>query len=452
MPEWLSSLSVTTASAWWALLALGIPLLIHLFSRSRGRLVRIGHIDLIRQARKIRVTEVKLTQWLLLLLRLAIFTLAALILVGLATPGLNSSKEPTSYLTPAWLSGASEDDINSILSIASQTDDSRVLLLQPGFPPADREQLETGRQLPSPAMGDLSNTWSLLSERLSLEHHRGEVTVYATDYMLQFGSRRPALPRDVDWRLRRAEQTPVVAPRASRALVTFEPDRVADAARIGAVLAVLREHRLPELTWESIASAQLADATANADWIIHLGDTDLDPAQLPKTISPGVIFNDAGGSTPEMTKQFVHVPFYPFTSFRVDRFTRHVMNKPGEHRANEREVLLASADGSPLLTESHDGPLRLLKFNSRFDSNWSSLAQQAEFPELLLQLMSGTQQDHLRFSDARVSPLNIQNTHEQSSTDLPLPRRSLQRLLATLLAFFWLGERWLSERKPRERR
>ena len=73
----LSGLSILTPAAWWALAALAIPLLIHLFSRSRGRLVYTGHIDLIRQARRVKVTELRLTQRLLLMVRLGIFTLAA---------------------------------------------------------------------------------------------------------------------------------------------------------------------------------------------------------------------------------------------------------------------------------------------------------------------------------------------------------------------------------------
>ena len=117
----LSGLSFLTPSAWWALLTLVIPLLIHLFNRSRGRLVHIGHIDLIRQARKAHVTEVKLAQWLLLLLRLSIFTLAALILLGLAKPGLSSSDTVTIYLAPAWLKTAPGTDIEKVLADAVRT-------------------------------------------------------------------------------------------------------------------------------------------------------------------------------------------------------------------------------------------------------------------------------------------------------------------------------------------
>lgn len=448
----ISGLSVISPAAWWALLALGIPVLIHLFSRSRGRLVRIGHIDLVRQARKLRVTEVKLTQWLLLLLRLGIFTLAAMILAGLATAGLDSSKAPTIYVTPAWLQTSSEDDIDALLAGAEQTAGSRVFLLQPGFPQADGERLNTGRQQSLAGAGDFVDVWALLSERLSLEQHRGRVMVYATDHMLQFGARKPSLPHDVDWRLGHSKQVPMADKKSIRVLISHDADRTADAALISAVLAILKEHRLPELLWESRNSVQPRETPVDTDWFIHLGAERISKTQIEKFNFPAVILADASGFTTESSSQFVRLPFYPFTVFRLDRFNRLGPDAVGEYMTGDEKVLLASPDGDPLLLESHHGGTRLLQFNSRFDPGWNSLTQQAEFPELLLQLLSGSAQDALRFTDARINVANLPAKRDLSTSDVPLPRRSLQSLLAMLLALLWVSERWLSERNSREKR
>lgn len=445
MPGMLSGLSVVTPAAWWALLALGIPLLIHLFNRSRGRLVHTGHIDLIKAARKSQVTEVKLTRWLLLLLRLGIFTLAALILAGLATAGLQSSDAPTIYLTSNWLKTSDPQDINTVLSAAGQTPGSRVFLLQPGFPQADVELLKTGGQNLLADAGDSGSIWSLLSERLSLENHDGKVTVYATDHMLQFGAHKPALPRDVDWRISHPQQAPVVDHRSIRAMIVFEPDRAADASLLGSVLSTLKEHRLPGLLWESVAADRFAETPGNIDWLIRLGNETLDPATIAETKLPSVILTDASGGGSEKTSQFVSLPFYPFTTFRLERFTRHTAEEYGR-------VLLGTEDGSPLLRESHFGHARWVQFNSRLNPQWNSLTQQAEFPELLLQLMSDPGRETQRFSDARISPANLQTRRGTSAMDIPLPHRSLQRFLTILLVILWASERGLSERNTREKR
>ena len=452
MPDGLSGLSVVTPAAWWALLTLAIPVLIHLFSRSRGRLVRIGHIDLIRQARKLRVTEIKLTQWLLLLIRLGIFALAAMILAGLATTGANSSEAPTIYVTPAWLQTSSEEDIDSLLDRTGQTSGSRVYLLQPGFPRAHREQLSIGRQRKLAGVGEFADVWALLSERLSLEQHRGTVEVYATDYMLQFGTRKPDLSHDIEWRVRHPQQKPRADKKAIRVLIVHDADRTADAALISSVLAILKEHRLPELIWETKSSDHPVEATVNADWLIHLGVERLSAAQIEEFNFPAVILTDASGLSTENTSQFVSLPFYPFTTFRLDRFSRGGPGDADEHTTDNGKVLLKGPDGSPLLRESHHGRTRLLQFNSRFNPNWSSLTQQAEFPELLLQLLSGSGQDALRYTDARINAANLPAKRDLSVADIPLPRRSLQGLLTILLILLWVSERWLSERNTRGKR
>jgi hypothetical protein len=452
MPAGLSGLSVLTPAAWWALLTLAIPLLIHLFSRSRGRLVRIGHIDLIRKARQLQVTEIKLTQWLLLLLRLAIFALASLILVGLATKGLDSSDTPTIYVTPGWLHNSTLEDIDSLLSDADLESRGRIYLLRPGFPAADREQLITGRQKSLTGAGDYTNVWALLSERLSLENHRGRVMVYATDYMLQYGSRRPALPREVEWRVSQPGQSLQNDTEAPRVLITHDADRAADAELIISVLSVLKEHRLPGLLWERLESSRLGEAPLKSDWLIHLGSDALNTTQIEALGWPSVALTDTGGNSTEDTSQFVSLPFYPFTNFRVDRFTRHTRDDPRNPMPANTNVLLTSSDGSPLLQESQFGQTRLMQFNSRFNPAWNSLTLQPEFPELLLQLLSGNTRETLRFSDARIDTVNLPGKTDEPVSDIPLPHRSLQGFLAVLLALLWVCERWLSERISRDKR
>lgn len=448
MPETLSGLSVVTPAAWWGLLTLGIPLFIHLFSRSRGRLVKIGHIDLIRKARRLQVTELKLTQWLLLMLRLLILVLAVLLLAGLATAGLQSSDKPTIYLTPAWLSSAGTEEIDQLLNAAEQKPGSRILVLQPGFPATDRKQLKSYQR--QGLAIDISSTWALLAERLSLEDHRGEVTVYTTDHMLQFGSRQPELPRNIEWRISQARQTPIADQEQIRVLIAFQPSRAADAPLINAVLSTLKEYRLPGLLWESINADQLAREPVEADWLIHLGDKETNPALLKEMTTATVILSDTGAGSIEKTSQLIDLPFYPFSSFRLDQYSRHSATAESNSRIAEANILLSTSDGSPLLLDSYFGGTRLLQFNSRLNPRWSSITQQVEFPEILLQLMTGTSEEALRYPDARVDPVNLQTEQGKSATDISLPRRSLQSLLAALLVLLWVTERWLSERGHRE--
>ena len=441
----LSGLSVLTPNALWALLALLLPILIHLFNRSRGRLVLIGHIDLVRQARRLRVTEVKLAQWLLLLLRLTIFTLAALILAGLARPGLDSRSGSTSYVTTEWLKTSSLENIETVLSEAEEASTNSVFLLQPGFPPIDRSQLDKFRQPSPPVATEFSNAWPLLAERLSTEHHLGKVTVHATDYVMQYGVDRPTLPRDVDWVLTHPETAPVMSSNVIRAVIVYDDNHADEAALLGDTLAVLKQHRLPGLTWSTTRSDTLNEAQLDTDWLIFLTESHAGPGQLALINSATTVLSFAGMGTTENVQQIIKLPFYPFSTFRLHRYT-----KMDEDVESAWKNLLATADGNPLLQESRSGPLRLLHFNSRFNPQWSSITQQAEFPELFLQLMLNEQQQLSRFADARTDFTQLKSDLVKAGTDGPLPSRPLQGLLALLLVLLWITERWLSERRPRE--
>jgi hypothetical protein len=450
MPAALSSLSVLMPAAMWALLALGIPLLIHIFSRSRGRLVKIGHIDLVRKARQIQVTELKLTQWLLLFLRLAIFTVVALILTGLATAGLNSSTSPAIYLTPAWVKTSEPAEIEALMRSAEQEPPSRVFMLQAGFPPPDPQLLQTHTQSSPVDIESLGNVWSLLSERLSLEQHDGVVSVYATDYALQFGSRAPALPRDVDWQISHPQWAPVQDKHPLKVLIAYDRDRSDDAALFAEVLMILKENRQPDLVWEMVDLSRFETAPFKPDWLVYLSADKTDADIIDKFESPAVLLRDSSGALPEEVNQYLNLPFYPFTNFRVDKVGSLKSINSGSGTDTGGHVLLASLDGVPLLQQYHQGQTRILRLGSRFSSRWSSLTQQAEFPELLLQLMMDSKQEMLRFSNARIDPGNLKSHRSINTSDNPVPRRSLQGLLAVLLALLWIGERWLSERSPRE--
>jgi len=428
---------VFTPMGLWALLALAIPVLIHLFNRSRGRLVRIGHIDLIKQARRLRVTEVKLAQWLLLLLRLGIFLLATLILAGLARPGLESSIEPTAYVTPAWIRTAQPVLIDDLL--ARHT---RVFMLQPGFAALEKPVADEIRQIPLEDSG-IQNIWPLLAERLTFEHHDGNVEVYATDLLQQFGVSRPALPGTVNWNISHPSTTLQSPVPGANVVIAYDGARKQDADILRAALTSLKAQRIPGLTWEMTPANRITPQHLNADWLIHLAENDLTAEQLTLIKTPTAVLMDASGDLKTGSLHHVNLPFYPYSVFRLNGLVR---------ASDPVRSIMVSADGLPVLQEWQAGPAHIVRFNGRFNPQWSSITQLAEFPELLLHLMLGEQQKTLAFADARINSALLQTENTAKDPDKPLPRRSLQSLLALLLALLWMTERWLSERKERETR
>jgi len=431
----LSGLSVFTPMGLWALLALAIPILIHLFNRSRGRLVRIGHIDLIRQARRLKVTEVKLAQWLLLLLRLGIFTLAALVLAGLARPGLKSSESATAYVSPAWLRTVQPALINELLGRHE-----RVFVLQADFPALDKDLLNEIRQTPLKT-STIRNVWPLLADRLSLEHHGGAVDAYVVDLLMQFGSSRSGLPTAVNWNLAHPGSAPELQQLPGSAVIAFDMERKQDTELFRAALSSLKAHRIPDLTWEMVDTREITPQQLNPDWLIYLSVNALTAEQQALINTPTTVLMDAVSEPSKGGLQYVTLPFYPFSTFR--------MTGPGQSLDNAQNIMTA-ADGTAVLQEQYFGNTRILHFASRFNPQWSSVTQQVEFPELLLYLMLSKKQQNLAFNNARTKLDQLQQANTEQLADIPLPRHSLQSLLMFLLVLLWVTERWLSERKQRE--
>lgn len=239
------------------LLALAIPVAIHLISRGRGRRVLTGNIELVRAARQTRVTSLRLTQWLLLLLRVLIVIVATLILARLALQGIGSAEDGSSYVTPGWMRSATETERAAVLTPATH-------VLTAGYPEARGYE---------PAIADPDyDLWPLLSERLSTLRHTGTVDVFTESGIAAFGQHRPRLPNEINWHLA-STATDTKAPE-TRGLIIHDPDRADDVRRLELALAALKRHRVPRLQWQTCLAGDVACTSESRDWVMWLADAE----------------------------------------------------------------------------------------------------------------------------------------------------------------------------------
>lgn len=389
------NLSFLYSAGLFGLLSLVIPLIIHLFNKSRGRLVRVGNINLLRQSRQRRVTEVKLAQYLLLALRLAIFFLAAMVLAQLARQGLATTGNDTAYVAPAWLQNASTAALDDMLTASADTD---IFLLEAGFRPLSaalaREIAQTKETLSGPP-----GQWALLAERLGNIRHLGGVKVYSVARVPGYGSRLPNLPAKVQWVLAPVSGPLPLAERMPHSvLIVYAPAMTGIAAVFAQMLQTLKQHRLPALTWHKIPLQDWDGQSADPDWLILLGES----------------------------------------AEYVDTHTG--------------KVLWATAQGAPLLFESYPRGRRQLSFLGALDKAQNSLLSRPEFPELFLQLMLTPRQRAL-LASAAVMPLEQLALMSSDEPEIRhLPHTLLQTWLVALLLLLWLVERVYSERKTRVHR
>lgn len=256
------------------LLALAVPVAIHLISRGRGRRVLIGNIELVRAARQTRVTSLRLTQWLLLLLRLAIVFVATLLLADLALQGIGSAGANASYVTPGWWRSATEAERAEILSL-----EPAARVLTAGYPSIeDYEPEDTSPDY---------DIWPLLAERLSTLRHIGPVDVYTEGAIAAFGLHRPKLPNAINWRLATASAQPEAL--ESSGLVIHDADKADDAQSLELALAALKRHRVPRMQWETCLADDATCSGRSANWVVWLAD-----AEPPNDINNTRVYRPQG--------------------------------------------------------------------------------------------------------------------------------------------------------------
>lgn len=395
-----------------ALLAIVSPVLIHLFSRSRGRRVLIGHIDLVRKARRRQVLEVRMTQWLLLALRILIVILAAGMLAGLATSTAQPLEARAVYVTPGWLEAASAAERAALPESAR--------LLDRGVPLLDTMAVSRDPSVSS------ANPGAVLAEQLIAKPHEGGVQVHALGRADAFDVRLTDWPVDIQWTLK-APRAPAPLP-PYNVVILHASDRLADAQRFEAALDALQTTRWPALRWQRLlAATPEAASDAAVDAVIAL---DADAHAL---LGPDVtVITDATGPGQQVDTT-VAMASWPLTRF----FQAQSPTTPPPGRS------WRDANGLPVFWERRVDGARILTLAGRFQPGWNDLLDQPDFPQWLLTLLAGPEEQRLLHGHAPVNPQDLAGP--PVGTAPPLVGHSLASWLALALALTWLLERAVAE-------
>ncbi|NVJ70175.1 MAG: BatA domain-containing protein [Alphaproteobacteria bacterium] len=379
------------AGALAALATLAIPILIHLFNRSPGQRVVVGSIKLIRHAKSRRVTEIRLMHYLLLFLRLLIFTLLALILAGLSMQATSNLDKDQAYVTPAWAELASDEEKQSL---------------------NDRFGAENTHTLQAPI-------WAQLIEQLTSVKHSGEVHVYATNASGAFGPQMGSAQWPLVWHLRPETEAAVPAIKLAITMVATR-ERQPEADQLIKALTLMGEHRNIETTLRTLGADGFdAGSTQDTDWIIWLGPKAVLESQLG-ALPPGTNVllapkAEAGSSSPAAT-----LPGYPFSAYSP---------------INPVQPFLQNTVLGGNLVHTLNAPLL----------GQNAIIAKPDFPEILTEILLSDELGEARFSN---SPVLVPQSGD-NWPNVSYPQAPLEGWLIVLLVIAWVFERWLSERGPR---
>ena len=176
-----------------SLLAVLVPLAIHLLSRKPGKIVKVGHLQFLESSASSRFKSLKLSEWPLLLVRLALLTLLAFML---AQP---LWREKTAGATPARTKVFVAPELLASHSVARAFLDSlaagghELYSFTAGFP-----ALRSGEAFTSVFEG--SHNWSLVRELDDRLPALAPIQVVAVDRLSDYRGERPSLRREVGWK------------------------------------------------------------------------------------------------------------------------------------------------------------------------------------------------------------------------------------------------------------
>lgn len=432
------------------LASLIIPILIHLFNPSRGKLVLIGNIELIKKIKNIRVTEAKINQWLLLSIRLAIFLLLVMLLADLIKQDKSEySKQIHILITQDWLNNATEEDLAK-LKINHKSD--LAFMLAPGFKNVtigSLEVLEGTKTDFEPGIG----TDALLAEI----QEKGLVTentiIYATNSLQQFSAEKNrSLPGpSYSWRIKQLDQNKDLTP-SLNITVYYSQSRELDRRYLKLALDTISKISKTKLSVDYVpvnATGQKKKTSSfserNDDWIFWLNE-DVIPVTIIEKLKQGsFIFTDISGErsiTDNRLKNIITLPIGQiWTQFYSNLFTQveaHI--KPVWHNKM----------GQVALSQETVQQSKVFRFYSRFHPNWNDLIGKVEFPIILADILSEhpnlNQQKRLSLSE--IAPVLSQNPSESDSkAAFKIDNRSQRSILLLIVCLLWLLERWLSEKK-----
>ncbi|PKG93372.1 hypothetical protein CXF95_27810 [Paraglaciecola sp. MB-3u-78] len=183
--------------AMWGLLTLLIPLGIHLLSKARPRVIAFAHIAFIKVSTSPVLRQLRLTQLILLGLRMAMLMLATLILTQLYWQNVNLQVNSHILLTEDWLNHATDIEKQTLIDQVKGSDLVLISSNNRNINTAELAQWSTNSQQ-TPVL----NLWSKVADYTAQLAADSSITVYTTNRLKHFIGSKVPLPRRVQWQVK----------------------------------------------------------------------------------------------------------------------------------------------------------------------------------------------------------------------------------------------------------
>lgn len=481
-----------------ALLALIVPLVLHLISKSQPKQVKFANIALIDSQHPKSMRQIRLTEAWLLLLRLLLLICSVLFIADVFLPKPLIKNDEVFVVTADWLNQSNDRQRQQLIDNSS---DQPIYLLAGNTELiTDKEVVEWQQRLNVIQHQNTLKNLTSFSQLLAAETRiKLFVTDRAAQYKLNDIKPQITLANSVDWQIQNlASNRDEQYPHAMNVVIIYDKDRYDDLKYFQQAFALIKQQVAPALklssfdqkTFKSTEHYQQILRTP-ADWLFYLSSTELDQETVKVLSTSSKLFIDAQQSNENTlfsNANAININksnaalLYPEALFFQHGIPLNIgkqLSEVGTIKNTEILWQLAQPNGIslPMLTKSSivyqsaERESIVYQLYSRFTPSWSNLLLLKQFPLFLQDLLFQQWQEytlenkqtllHEQISQ-RVKTLNTieQGSHGASSIekgrfnlkhvkDLAVTQQRNENywteMLTFLLILLWTIERIVSE-------
>lgn len=250
----------------WTLLVIIVPIIIHLLSRSKGKVLKVAYTHLIGSPKQKPVADIRVEQPWLLLLRLLILILLSLLMMRWWFDDTSTTidDQRTIVVSPNWLNVADAKQREILAQAVQESPVSSFLTSVP----TSKISAQQIRQWQNSSTTTINNVWAQVASVSKNFPMPIPLSIYAVGSEADFWGTKSQLSQDINWHLLDIPNT-LDAKKPINIILRADTDTpyLTDWQQ---ALFALQQGPLPELNIETIASDAVLEQAQGIDWVVHL--------------------------------------------------------------------------------------------------------------------------------------------------------------------------------------
>ena len=286
--------------AFIALLALAVPLVLHLISKSQPKQVKFANVDLIEPLQPKSMRQISLTEFWLLLLRIFLLLISILLLAKVIIIKPLLTHEVVYLVSTDWLN---QSNAKERQQLATQSVKQATYLLAPDSKELSAEEIRNWQPQHDSALAP--NILLQLTYFSQLLVPETKIKLFVTDrasqYRLDGVSRKLVLPNAIDWQIKTlTSDTHQQYHDVINIVIMYDQERIAELKYFQQAFALLKQHRASKLVLSHFSTKNLDNSLSyqqalqnKPDWLFYLSIEDLDHYVVDALASGANIFVEA---------------------------------------------------------------------------------------------------------------------------------------------------------------